>query len=295
MPYAGDYAIYISYKTLPNSARDVTYTVNSLAGKRQFRVDQTMAGGVWVYLGTFDFDEGTSARNCVVLSNKSRHHKGVVTADAVRFGGGMGNIERGSHTSHLPRCLEGSRYYAQWAGMPWEVYSTKNGEDDYGDDINARSYMANYLAGGSVYMPDTTGLNVPLELSLAVHSDAGFSRNGGITGTLSICTTYLNDSILGTGMTRLASRDLADELLTSVFADMQRHYDRWTMRELYDRNYSESRCPYVPSAIIETMSHQNFNDMRYGQDPHFRFDFARSIYKVLLKIQIYYIISYIIR
>ena len=283
IPEAGRYAVYVSYQTVEGSIDDAHYTVWHQGIPTEFCVNQQMGGSTWVYLGTFDFDEGTSVRNCVVLSNKSRHHKGVVTADAVRFGGGMGNIERGSGTSHLPRCLEGSRYYAQWAGMPWEVYSTKDGEDDYGDDINARSYMANHLAGGSVYMPDTIGQHVPLELSLAVHSDAGFSRNGDITGTLSICTTYLNDSILGTGMTRLASRDLADELLTTVSAEMQRLYGRWTMRELYDRNYSESRCPYVPSAILETLSHQNFNDMRYGQDPNFRFNFARSIYKVLLR------------
>ena len=31
------------------------------------------------------------------------------------------------------------------------------------------------------------------------------------------------------------------------------------------------------------MSHQNFWDMRYGQDPNFRFDMARSIYKAILR------------
>ena len=41
--------------------------------------------------------------------------------------------------------------------------------------------------------------------------------------------------------------------------------------------------PKVPSAIIETMSHQNFADMRFGQDPNFRFNLARSIYKTLLR------------
>lgn len=50
----------------------------------------------------------------VVLSNESKQ-KGVVCADAVRFGGGMGNIERGGETSGMPRYLEGARYSAQWA------------------------------------------------------------------------------------------------------------------------------------------------------------------------------------
>ena len=284
IPEAGRYAVYVSYQTVEGSIDDAHYIVWHQGIPTEFRVNQQMGGSTWVYLGTFDFDAGSDSRNCVVLANDSRHHKGIVTADAVRFGGGMGNIQRGNSISGLPRCLEGARYYTQWAGMPWEVYSTKNGEDDYGDDINARSYMANLLAGGSVFMPDTIGRHVPLELSLAVHSDAGFTRDGrSHTGTLTVCTTYLNDSILGTGLTRLVSRDLADELLNSVSNDMRRLYGSWQMRELYDRNYSEARCPSIPSAILETLSHQNFADMRYAQDPNFRFDFARSVYKALLR------------
>ncbi|MCH5308348.1 MAG: xanthan lyase [Prevotella sp.] len=284
IPEAGKYAVYVSYQTVAGSIDDAHYTVWHQGVPTEFRVNQQMGGSTWVYLGTFDFDEGSSERNRVVLSNRSENHDGVVTADAVRFGGGMGNIARGREVSGLPRCMEGARYYAQWAGMPYSVYSTKNGEDDYGDDINARSYMMNLLAGGSCYMPDTTGRGVPMELSLAIHSDAGYTRDGkSHTGTLAICTSYLNDSILSTGRSRLASRDLADELLVSVSNDMRRLYGDWQMRELFDRNYSESRVPEVPSAILETMSHQNFADMRKGQDPNFRFNLARSIYKVLLR------------
>ncbi len=281
---SGNYAVYVSYHTTDKSIDDAHYTVWHQGMPTEIRVNQQMGEKTWVYLGNFYFDEGQSRRNCVTLSNLSRNHHGVVTADAVRFGGGMGNIDRGRGISGLPRCLEAARYYAQWAGMPYEVYSTKEGEDDYGDDINVRSYMVNHLAGGSVFVPDTTGLNVPIELSLAIHSDAGYSRDGkSHTGTLTVCTTTMNDSILNSGLTRLVSRDLADELLYTIPADITRKYGNWPMRELYDRNYSETRCPMVPSAIIETMSHQNFADMRLGQDPNFRFDLARSIYKVLLR------------
>ena len=283
IPEAGRYAVYVSYQTLEGSVDDAHYTVWHQGVATEFHVNQQMGGSTWVYLGTFDFDEGQSPRNCVVLSNISRH-KGIVTADAVRFGGGMGNIARGGQLSGMPRCLEGSRYYAQWAGMPYEVYSSKEGQDDYGDDINARSYMTNLLGGGSCYMPDTTGRKVPIELSLAVHSDAGFTRDGKTnTGTLSICMTTFRDSTLNAGFTRLASRDLADDLLVSLPFDIRRKYGKWQTRELYDRNYSECRVPEVPSTILEMLSHQNFADMKMAQDPNFRFDLARSIYKVLLR------------
>ena len=78
---------------------------------QKFKVNQQIGGGTWVYLGTFTFDKGRNDYGMVVLSNESKE-KGVVCADAVRFGGGMGNIARGGQTSGLPRYLEGARYSA---------------------------------------------------------------------------------------------------------------------------------------------------------------------------------------
>lgn len=283
IPEEGRYAVYVSYQTLPNSIDDACYTVWHKGEQTVFRVNQQMGGGTWVYLGTFDFDKGSNEFNRVTLSNLS-DRKGVVTADAVRFGGGMGNIERGGTTSGLPRCIEGARYYAQWAGMPYTTYGGKGGEDDYKDDINVRSLMTNILGGGSCYMPSLNGLRVPIELSLAIHSDAGYDKYGtGLIGSLAICTTNFNDGRLNAGISRLASRDFADALLSNVTRDIKYKYEEWNKRGLYDRNYSETRLPEVPSAILETMSHQNFPDMRYGQDPNFKFTLARSVYKTILR------------
>ena len=39
----------------------------------------------------------------------------------------------------------------------------------------------------------------------------------------------------------------------------------------------------MPSAILETLSHENYIDMRYGHDPNFKFTLARSIYKTILR------------
>ena len=280
---AGRYAVYVSYQSLPNSVEDALYTVWHKGERTQFRVNQQMGGGTWVYLGTFEFDAGYSEFNRVTLTNQSKHH-GVVTTDAVRFGGGMGNIERFGQTSGMPRAIEGARYYAQWAGMPYSVYSGRQGTDDYADDINVRSFMTNYLGGGSCYMPNMEGQKVPIELSLAIHSDAGYFKNGkDVWGSLSICTTNHHDGKLNAGISRMASRDLADALLSNEVLDLKYKYGTWNRRELYDRNYSETRVPEVPSAILETMSHQSFPDMRYGQDPNFRFTLARSIYKTILR------------
>ena len=280
---AGRYAVYVSYQTLENSIPDALYTVWHKGERTQFHVNQQMGGGTWVYLGTFDFDAGYSEFNRVTVSNQSSE-KGIVTTDAIRFGGGMGNIERDGQTSQLPRALEGARYWAQWAGMPYTVYSSKGGTNDYADDINVRSLTTNRLGGGSCYMPTIEGLKVPIELSLAFHSDAGYAKDGeGLIGSLSICTTNHHEGKLNAGISRMASRDLADALLSNETLDLKHKYGHWNRRELFDRNYSEARLPEVPSAILEMLSHQNFPDMRYGQDPNFRFTLARSIYKTILR------------
>ena len=279
----GRYAVYVSYQTMPKSVDDAHYIVRHKGQETHFIVNQKMGGGTWVYLGTFDFDKGENPFNSVALTNQSKR-KGVVTADAVRFGGGMGNIERGGDISHMPRCLEAARYYAQWAGAPYSIYGNKTGTDDYAEDINTRSLMTNWLAGGSPYVPAKEGKKVPIELSLAVHSDAGYERDGkSLVGSLAICTTNFNDGRLNSGISRFASQDFIEALRSNVTRDLSKKYKRWNWRYLWDRNYSETRLPEVPSAIIETLSHQNFPDMKLGQDPNFKFTMARSIYKTILR------------
>lgn len=283
IPEAGNYAVYVSYQTLPNSVSDAKYLVFHKGGVTEFKVNQKIGSGTWVYLGTFEFDKGSNDYGMVVLSNES-NESGVVCADAVRFGGGMGNIVRGTTVSGLPRYLEGARYSAQWAGMPYDVYGGKQGENDYADDINARSNTINYLSGGSVFNPVQKGLGVPLEMNVALHSDAGYSKTDDIVGSLGIYTTNFNNGLLNSGNNRYASRDLADLMLTQIQKDIRANFNiQWTRRSMWDRNYSETRLPATPSTIIELLSHQNFADMKLGHDPNFKFTVGRAIYKAVLQ------------
>lgn len=283
IPEKGKYAVYVSYQTLPESVSDAKYLVFHNGGVTEFRVNQQMGGGTWVYLGTFEFDKGCNDYGMVVLSNESKE-QGVVSADAVRFGGGMGNIERGGSVSGMPRYLEGARYWAQWAGMPYPVYSKSNGTNDYNDDINTRSLMTNYLSGGSVFNPAEKGLKVPFEMTLGFHSDAGFKTADQLVGTLGIYTTGFNEGRLNCGISRYASRDLADMVLTGLKRDIDARFGvNWQRRSMWNRNYSETRLPAVPSMILELLSHQNFNDLKLGHEPAFKFTVARSVYKSVLK------------
>lgn len=286
IPERGRYAVYVSYTTQPASVCDARYRVFHKGGMTEFRVNQQMGGGTWVYLGTFEFDRGQHASGMVVLSNESSHN-GVVTADAVRFGGGMGNIARGlfrssgGTTSGLPRWAEAARYSQQWAGMPDSVYDYYEGTDDYKSDILSRPLATNELAGGSAYEPTRTGRKVPFELAVAFHTDAGYTTTEDNIGSLSICTTNAADGKTDAGLDRYTSHDLASMFLANLYTDLRKYH--WNVRKLYNRNYGETRVPAIPAVIVEMLSHQNFADMQLAYDPQFKFDLSRSLYKTIVK------------
>lgn len=286
IPRTGRYPVYVSYATRRNSVPDARYTVFHRGGRTTFQVNQQMGGGTWVYLGTFEFEEGSNQSGRVVLSNQS-NYRGVVTADAVRFGGGVGQTERGhAGTSGLPRYLEAARYYAQWAGVPDSLVNTSESGNDYADDLRTRGNMLNWLAAGSPYLPGEGGGKVPFELSLALHSDAGVRTDRSVYGTLAIATTHDGDgnAFFPSGLSRQTSTDFAGLLIDGLVKDLSATFaTQWTRRELWDRNYAETRMPSVPSAILEMLSHQNFTDMKYGHDPVFKFALARSVYKTILR------------
>jgi len=360
IPEAGEYAVYVSYKTLPNSSKDALYTVNYSGGSKSFTVNQTMGGGTWIYLGTFPLEAGYSdVEPVVTLSNVSSEAGMVVTADAVKIGGGMGNIARSPRrsdvyfdpstpendlsdagdeesadddesaddedddeeeegnaenegegdvdkelpvenapqdasttssrrmpsfrTSGYPRYLEGARYWLHWAGFPESVYSPYHGSDDYKDDYTSRGHWVNYLAGGSRVLPGRDGLNLPVDVCLALHSDAGKRADDSYVGTLGIFFTQGGINYQD-GTPRINSRMLTDLVMRQITGDIRKTVEpRWTRRSMWDKSYVEARVPEVPTTLIELLSHQNFGDMKYGLDPNFRFIVGRAIYKSLAR------------
>ena len=313
LPKSRRYAVYVSYKTTLNSTQDALYTVYHKDGITHFKVNQTMGGGTWIYLGTFDFEQGTKGK--VVLSNLSKKKGKVVTADAVKFGGGMGNIARTSdgnkifaytkgrsdkevqdrnewqpaldlqpEVSGYPRFEEGARYYMQWSGIPDSIYSPSHGMNDYTDDYKNRGVWVNYLAGGTKACPDYKGLNIPIDLSFAFHTDAGTVYGDSIIGTLGIYDTKQYGGKFADSTSRDANRVFCDMIMTSITNDLRAQVEpKWTRRDMRDSRYFEAWTPRVPAMLLELMSHENFADMRYGLDPRFCFTVSRAIYKGMLR------------
>ncbi|MCF7797718.1 MAG: fibronectin type III domain-containing protein [Lentisphaeria bacterium] len=291
IPETGEYAVYVTYCRTDSSSSEVHYQVRHLGGATDFRVNQSIGGNTWLYLGKFRFATGYSPNSgAVVLMNDAMVPGKVISADAVRFGGGMGIVMRNGRTSGRPKFTEGSRYYLQYAGMPDTlVYVLNEDEYDYRDDYQSRAEYANYLYGapfGPTNNRLVKGLGIPIDVSMAFHTDAGIKGPDSTVGTLMIYSLEGMDSTryFPDGMSRLANRDLGDIVQTQIVRDIRKKYDpTWKRRQLMDALYSEAARPNMPGILLELLSHQNFTDMKYASDPAFRFDVARSIYKGMLK------------
>lgn len=323
IPAAGDYAVYVSYPRFDDNSNSVKYTVSHSGGKTELIVDQTIGGETWIYLGTFRFKSGKNeAMGSVMVSNSGKPGR-YIGLDAIKFGGGMGNVARrpsadiiqnqrsvnegipGSKVEEMksasdfkwklsgkPRYAEGSRYWLQYAGMSDSlIYSPNLYKNDYNDDYQSRGFWVNFLTGN----PSGTdpgimakGLGIPIDLSVAFHTDAGITKDDSIIGTLGIYSTGADNGKFPDGSSRMASRDLTDIIQSQVVNDIRETFNpEWTRRGLWDRPYSEARRPNVPAILLELLSHQNKADQQFGLDPRFRFLVSRSIYKGILRYQSY--------
>ncbi len=290
IPVEGEYAVYISYVASDSNSTDARYIVRHLGGITEFSINQTIGGNSWYYLGTFKFSVGQNElTGSVTITNESGEQGKYVSADVVRFGGGMGIVRRNGETSNRPKFVEGARYYLQYAGMPDTLVYNINGDTlDYNDDYQSRGEWVNYLVGNP-YGPNkdrTQGLGIPIDLSLAFHTDAGITKNDTTIGTLSIYSLTDLDSnyVFPDEVSRIVNRDLADILQTTLDEDIRALFDPvWNRRQLFDGRYSEAARPNVPSVLLELLSHQNFLDAKFQADPRFRFHVSRSIYKSILR------------
>ncbi|MCQ2143200.1 MAG: N-acetylmuramoyl-L-alanine amidase [Bacteroidales bacterium] len=176
--------------------------------------------------------------------------------------------------SGKPRYCEGARANMVAEKVDSSVWYLHEGKDNYTDDFTLRGNWVNELKK-----------TVPVDLCFALHTDAGVVQGDTIVGTLAIHTLASEGrKKFPDGESRMTSRLYADMVQTQFTEDVRATIaPEWTRRQLWNRSYSESRVAEVPSVLLEMLSHQNFNDMKYALDPTFHFIAARAIYKGILK------------
>ena len=171
IPVKGEYGVYISYPRRSDNSKAVKYTITHSGGKTSFLIDQTIGGETWIYLGKFLFNAGKNIHTGAVSVTAT--DMGYLALDAIKFGGGMGNVARRPSSGFIsnqlsvrentspetqqaatdesmfnwqisgkPRYLEGARYFLQYAGMPDTlVYTPNNNKNDYNDDYQSPRFM----------------------------------------------------------------------------------------------------------------------------------------------------------
>lgn len=278
VPSAGRYAVYVTWVASANRAPDAHYEIRHLGGSSHVRLDQTKHGGTWAWLGYFTFAAGVDpSKGAILLHNDtlSGLTDRYVIADAVRIGGGMGSVERGTGkppaagpTSGRPRWEESCRTYAQFAGAPSTVWDYS--ADDPSDDVSCRSRMAawHHEEGEDA-------------IFLSWHTNAPSPARG--------TSTYVYGPNAPDGtydFTGTKGSDAFGKLVQKIMVgDIKALWDpAWKDRGVYTAYFGEINPKHnseMPSVLVEAAFHSTKEDADQLREPRFRHLLARSLYKAI--------------
>ncbi|HSA32535.1 MAG TPA: N-acetylmuramoyl-L-alanine amidase [bacterium] len=275
LPTGGRYQVFVSFRPMSDRAPTARYEVRHAGGTTTVVVDQRHHGNTWFPLGEFPFLGGYSVdKGSVTLLADTTAGGSYVIADAVRFGGGTGVIDRDGGVSGRPRWEEAARYHAQLLGAPATVYDTS--DTDNSDDVTTRSRWAAW--------ENESGWDDSVFISW--HSNA---YNGNARGTSTYVYGY-NDP--GTGWEPAAqegSEELATLLHNGVVAALRDGWDAaWPVSGsgLYSAWFGELNPSYnneMPACLIELAFHDNTTDSNALRDPRFRLIAARAATQAVIQ------------
>ena len=252
---AGLYPVYAWFRASSNRTPTASYRVTHQGGTDAVVIDQTVDNLTWVHLGDYWFGAGTNAT--VVLSNQSTTG-GVVIADAVRLGGGLGSIVRGSGSSGQARWRECARYWAQFAGAPSSVYDSSTSPQDNSDDVTARPRFAEWRGADAF---------------VSLHTNAG-----GGSGT---------SSFIYSGGATAGSSTLQSRIHTQIITDLRAEWNAgWIDRGQQSANFGEVRLlSTMPGVLLELAFHDiaGSPDHTALHQPEFRYLGARAIARGVMR------------
>lgn len=288
-PASGFYPVYTWALHGANRINQL-YRIRHAGGESSVRIPHHMVGNGWVYLGTYYFEAGRNpASGAVVISNEATAERpsGAVIADAIRFGNGMGSINRGGGVSTYPREEEAARYWIQAAvgqGQSSTLYDNP-GSTDSDDNVGAPIRMAaemNREAEGAMAK----------RLYVSFHSNAGGGR--GVTALYN--NPALSPNVAKNSNTPNQLR-LAQLLGTEVNSDMAT-LGGFLETPWYNRgsDITFARSDYAfgeinnntisnefDATIVEVAFHDNASDARLMRDPKVRNWVARATYQGVVR------------
>lgn len=286
IPVAGFYPVYTWVLASSNRTNQL-YRIRHTGGEAQVRVPHHMVGNGWVYLGSYHFNAGANADSgAVIISNLGPvpGATGVVIADAIRFGNGMGSINRGGGVSGYPREEENSRYWIQNSlgqGQPASIYDGAG--NDASDNVGAPIRMA-------VEMNQQNVGNMYKRIYIGFHSNAA---NGSARGSLGLWND--NTVFPGTGtanqfrLAQLIGREVTDDMISLNSQLEYPWHDRGSgvTYKSPDFAYGEINNSTISNefdaTIIEVAFHDQTQDIALLRDPKVRNWVARACYHSVIK------------
>jgi len=275
IPVSGYYPVY-TWVRIGSDRGDQLYRIRHTGGETQYRVPHYLVGNGWIYLGEYYFDAGSNAASgSVVISNLRGTPTGtVVIADAIRFGNGMGSVDRGGGISGYPREEESCRYWIQanlGQGQSSGIYNAS--DTDEHDSWSAPPLM-------SVEMSDTSSASFYKHIHISFHSNAGGGRGvaGLITGSSTphqdelahLCGQTVNDELVGLGVPPLEA------------AWFNRGSDI-TFSNAYGEISNNSFQNTMDATIIEVAYHDNATDAQLMRDAKARGAVGRAAMHAVVK------------
>jgi len=274
IPSAGYYPVYTWVRHGSDRGSQL-YRIRHTGGEAQVRIPHHMVGNGWVYLGEYYFRAGAdAAAGSVTISNLRGSAAGsVVIADAIRFGNGMGTVNRGGGVSGYPREDEAARYWVQASlgqGQPSTFYD--GGGNDESDSWSAPPKMSaemNREEAGSFYD----------RIHISFHSNAGGGR-----GTLGLITgdSTRNQAVLA----QLCGREVTDDLVALGSPPLELPWANRTEVTLTG-GYSEIADALFNSemdaTIIEVAFHDSADDAKLLRDSKARTAVGKAAMHAVVK------------
>lgn len=275
LPKSGTYGVNIAWSAGADRSPDVEVIVHHAGGQAVYQLDQRRHGSTWMFLGKLAFRADVPAK--VVVTNKSNIPGGLVSVDAVRFGGGLGVVERGNGsfpaagpTSGRPRWEENCRYHAQFQGAPKGVYDASG--SDGNDDVGCRS---RYSAWQHEEGEDA--------VFVSWHSNAPTPARG--TSTWVYGPNPPNGQYIFTG--NAGSDALAKTVHAEIIAAIKAEWDpNWKDRGIKSAWFGElnpNHNPEMPATLVEVAFHDTAEDAAYLAEPRFRRTLSRGYYRGIVR------------
>ncbi|MGI8906389.1 MAG: fibronectin type III domain-containing protein [Candidatus Sumerlaeaceae bacterium] len=285
IPQAGYYPVYtwVNYGN-DRVAGGQLYKIRTTGGESLIRIDHRRVGCGWIYLGTYYFNAGSNAATgSVVISNQSPVAAGVVIADAIRFGNGLGDVNNGGGISGYSRREESTVYWIQngWgtgdttgASLIW---NNANTSDDENQSWHAPPRMA-----AQMYRvhSDTSVTDMRYALYLGWHSNGGGGRGsmGLITGSDTPNQAWwaakVSDELDAASLEEDAAweytwNDRASATFTGGYGEISAYYFDYPLTD---------DVPKMDATIIEVAYHDSAQDAALMRDPKVRNVHGRACY-----------------